>query len=251
MNLAYYRQKHAESITGTCHSSEAMSEVPAIMILLTGFALGLGHSLDPDHVIAVSTLICNNPNLRKSIASATVWGTGHSIVLFIVGLLVLILRVMIPEGAVTIFELAGGVLLVILGILVIKPIVAGRVHTYRHHARGSMNSHQQAHVTDIKEESTHLHRSAIAGVLQGLGGSAALMIVTLMTVSSVELGLVFVLIFGAGVILGMISVACLVSSLLAYTASRLEKVHEGIMAVTGSAAIVFGIFLITQIVVQL
>ncbi len=228
-----------------------MSEVSAIIILLTGFGLGLGHSLDPDHVIAVSTLICNNTNLRKSIASATVWGTGHSMVLFLVGLLVLILRVMIPEGIITIFELAGGVLLVILGILVIKPIIAERVHIYRYHERGSTHSHRPSHLTDLNERSTHLHRSAIAGVLQGLGGSAALMIVTLMTVSSVELGLVFVLIFGAGVILGMISVACLVSSLLTYTASRLEKVHDGIVAVTGSAAIVFGIFLITQIAVKL
>jgi nickel/cobalt exporter len=97
-----------KSITDAWHASGAMAEVPSILILLTGFALGLGHSLDPDHVVAVSTLLCNSKSLRKSIASATVWGAGHSVVLFLVGLLVLILRVVIPESVVALFEFAGG-----------------------------------------------------------------------------------------------------------------------------------------------
>jgi cytochrome c biogenesis protein CcdA len=77
------------------------------------------------------------------------------------------------------------------------------------------------------------------------------MLVTLTTVSSVELGLVFILVFGVGMILGMIGIACLVSSLLSYTASRLEKVHAAIKAATGLASIAFGIFIIAQVAVQI
>jgi cytochrome c biogenesis protein CcdA len=239
-----------KNITVTLHVSEAMDLAP-ILILLTGFALGLGHSLDPDHVVAVSTLLCNNMSLRKSILSATAWGTGHSIVLFLVGLLVLTLRVVIPESVVVLFEFAAGVLLVILGALVVKPLIAERIHTHRHSNQEDTHTHLDAHLTNSSKEQTHLLRSAITGVLQGLGGSAALMLVTLTTVSSVELGLVFILVFGAGVVLGMAGIACLVSSLLAYTASHLERVHKAIKAATGSASIILGVFIIAQVVFQL
>jgi hypothetical protein len=70
------------------------------------------------------------------------------------------------------------------------------------------------------------------------------MLVTLSTVNSVGVGLVFICLFGAGVILGMVGIACLVGSVIAYTASNLEKVHKTIKALTGSVSIVFGIVII-------
>jgi sulfite exporter TauE/SafE len=76
------------------------------------------------------------------------------------------------------------------------------------------------------------------------------MLVTLTTANSFELGLIFILVFGAGVILGMVSIACLISSLLNYTAVHLEKVHEKIMAVTGTISIGFGIFIIIQVLLH-
>ncbi len=88
-------------------------DLTVILILLTGLALGLGHSLDPDHIVAVSTLLCNSRSIRKSVTSATFWGVGHSAVLFLVGVLVLILRVAIPQNVVNVIELAAGVLLIV------------------------------------------------------------------------------------------------------------------------------------------
>lgn len=245
-----YTLTHRKVLLGLCHVSEAVDFTP-ILIPLTGFALGLGHSLDPDHVVAVSALICNNTSLRKSIISATAWGAGHSIILLLVGLLVLTLRAVIPESIVALFEFAGGVMLVILGVLVVRPLIAERISIHRNGIQDDTHTHLDARLTDSSKGHTHLHRSALTGVLQGLGGSAALMVVTLTVVSSVELGLVLILVFGAGVILGMIGIAALVSSLLAFTASRLEKAHKIIKAVTGSASIVFGVFIIVQVLVKL
>jgi cytochrome c biogenesis protein CcdA len=218
-------------------------DLSIIFILLTGFGLGLGHSLDPDHVVAVSTLLCNNKSLRKSIVSATVWGVGHSTVLFIVGLCVLTLSVVIPQTVVNLFDFVAGVLLIILGMLVLRPLFVERIKILQ------KRKFEVTHLTDQKYGHTHLHKSAIAGVLQGLGGSAALMLVTLTTVSSVEIGLVFILLFGVGVILGMVGIACLVGSVIAYTASNLERVHKIIKAITGSASIVFGILIIVYALV--
>ena len=226
-------------------------DLSIIFILLTGLGLGLAHSLDPDHVVAVSTLLCNNKSLRKSITSATVWGVGHSAVLFIIGLLVLTLSVVIPQSVLKLFDCAAGVLLIILGALVIRPLIAERIspnqiiHEHTHsHPHSHPHSHSHDHANDNHHGHAHLHKSALTGALQGLGGSAALMLVTLSTVNSVGVGLVFICLFGVGVILGMVGIACLVGSVIAYTASNLEKVHKIIKALTGSVSIVFGIVII-------
>ncbi len=229
-------------------------DLSIIFILLTGLGLGLGHSLDPDHVVAVSALVCNNKSLRKCITSATVWGIGHSVVLLAIGLLVLTFSVAIPQTVLKLFDCAAGVLLIILGVLVVRPLITERnsIHQAAHeqshshtHPHSHTHKHNNKHDTNEHEHShTHLHKSAITGAIQGLGGSAALMLVTLSTVNSLTIGTVFIFFFGVGVILGMVGIACIVGSVIAYTASNLEKVHKIIKALTGSASIIFGIAII-------
>lgn len=224
-------------------------DLSAILILLTGLGLGFGHALDPDHIVAVTTLVCNNKSLRKSITSAIVWGLGHTIVLVIVGLLLLGLKVAIPDSVIAFFEVAAGVLLIVLGVWVVRPLIMhGTTHNHEHHHEdeGHTHSHSHTHEHTHTHEGgrSHLQKSAFTGAIQGLGGSAAIMLVTLTTVSSIELGLLFIIIFGLGVILGMVCISCLVGSIIAYTATNLKKVHRIIIAVTGSASIVIGVFII-------
>jgi ABC-type nickel/cobalt efflux system permease component RcnA len=225
-------------------------DLSIIFILLTGLGLGLGHSLDPDHVVAVSALVCNNKSFRKCITSATVWGIGHSAVLLAIGLAVLTLSVVIPQTVLKLFDCAAGVLLIILGLFVLRPLIAERISPHQetahkhNHSHTHPHSHTHEHNHEHEHSHTHLHKSAITGAVQGLGGSAALMLVTLSTVNSLMIGTAFILIFGVGVILGMVGVACLVGSVIAYTASNLQKVHKLIKALTGSASIVFGIVII-------
>ncbi len=229
-----------------------MVDVASAIAIATGFVLGMGHSFDPDHVVAVSTLLCKNTSLRKSIVSATAWGTGHSIVLFAVGLLVLAVRVEIPSGAMSIFQLAAGVLLIVLGIWVIRPFITGKLRLRNPKGKldEQMDIHDQTH-DHAGHDHAHLYKSLFTGALQGLGGSAAIMLVVLTTVESATLGLVYILLFGLGVIVGMISIAFVVSSILTYTVSHLERVHEKILAVTGTISICFGVFIVIQYFLQL
>ncbi len=234
-------------------------DLSIIFILLTGLGLGLGHSLDPDHVVAVSALVCNNKSLRKSITSATVWGVGHSAVLLVIGMLVLTLSIVIPPTVLKLFDCAAGVLLIILGVLVVRSLITERIktnqsqtheHTHSHtHPHSHTHEHDQQHKQEHSHSHAHLHKSAFTGALQGLGGSAALMLVTLSTVNSVMIGTAFIFLFGLGVILGMVGIACLVGSIIAYTASNLEKVHKLIKTLTGSASIFFGIVIIVYTLV--
>jgi ABC-type nickel/cobalt efflux system permease component RcnA len=159
--------------------------------------------------------------------------------------------VIIPTAVLKLFDSAAGVLLIILGAFVIRPLVSERIHAdqvnHEHthsHPQMHPHSHSHDHTNDNHHGHAHLHKSALTGALQGLGGSAALMLVTLSTVNSVGVGLVFICLFGVGVILGMVGIACLVGSVMAYTASNLERVHKIIKALTGSVSIVFGILII-------
>jgi len=225
-------------------------DLSIIFILMTGLGLGFAHSLDPDHVVAVSTLLCNNKSLRKSITSATIWGISHSAVLFIIGLLVLTLSVVIPQSIIKLFDCTAGILLIILGALVLRPLIIERINPHKIVDPEHIHFHSHLHSTDHNHNHnddqghTQLQKSAVTGALQGLGGSAALMLVTVSTVNSVLMGSIFIFLFGVGVILGMVGIACLVGSVMAYTASNLEKLHKIIKAVTGSASIVFGIVII-------
>jgi ABC-type nickel/cobalt efflux system permease component RcnA len=242
-----------------------MVEAASIVIVATAFALGLAHSLDPDHIVAVSTLLCNATSLRRSVWSAVAWGGGHSIVLLIVGVLLLVLRVEIPAGIAAAFEFAAGVMLVVIGAWVVRPFLSHKMHRHKQegnkednsnahldsgHAHTHSHSHGHNHSHSHDDGRFHLSKSALTGVLQGLGGSAAIMLVLVATVNSLALGIVFIVVFGVGVILGMVSIACLVSSLLKYTATHLESVHEKIKAVTGTISILFGAYIIVQILLQ-
>jgi hypothetical protein len=152
--------------------------------------------------------------------------------------LVLTLSVVIPQSILKVFDCAAGVLLIILGVMVVRPLIAEKIspHQGTPYGHNHMHPHSHTHKRDNKHEHSHshLHKSAFTGALQGLGGSAALMLVTLSTVNSVMIGTVFIFLFGVGVILGMVGVACLVGSIIAYTASNLEKVHKLIKVLTGS-----------------
>ncbi len=229
--------------------------------MATGLLLGLGHSLDPDHVVAVSTILCKCTTLRKSVASAVAWGAGHTVTVLIVGILVLAVSVSIPESVLRMFDVAAGVLLVGLGAFLLRPIIVQKLHSPSSHglaASPRKHSHLRSHDGHLHVHShghenghIHVHKSIFTGALQGLAGSAALMLVTLATVNSVELGLVFIALFGFGVILGMICVSCAISSVLKYTATRLENVREKISTITACISIGFGFFLILQVILNL
>jgi sulfite exporter TauE/SafE len=135
----------------------------------------------------------------------------------------LALRIAIPEGVVSLFEFAAGIMLIILGILVLKSFGADKIHMHPHGNGANTQAPAPSQVDSVDKSHAHVYKSAFTGVIQGMAGSAALMLVTLTTVNSMALGLVFILAFGVGVILGMISIACLISSLLTYAASHLEK----------------------------
>ncbi len=82
--------------------------------------------------------------------------------------------------------------------------------------------------------------------MQGLSGSAALMLVTLSTVDSAMMGMVFIALFGLGVILGMLSYGALIGGFLTYTTLHANRIHSAIRVITCCVSIGFGVYLIVS-----
>ncbi|MEK4127330.1 urease accessory protein UreH [Anoxybacillus sp. FSL W8-0382] len=153
-------------------------------ILLFGFVLGIKHATEPDHVIAVSTIASRTNKLSLSSLAGVFWGIGHTVTLFVIGMVIIGMEQQIPETTAMWLELIVGVMIVVLGI----------------------TSFRSAYMIPIRKEMNinHLHlKSTLIGIIHGLAGSAGMVLLTLTTVDNRWQALLFILIFGVGTIIGM------------------------------------------------
>src|SRR3989338_10138267 len=86
------------------------------VILALGFILGIKHAFDPDHIVAVSTIIKDNRQPMKTALIGIFWGIGHTFSLLLIGLIVLFLKINIPQQISLLLEMTVGIMLVILGL---------------------------------------------------------------------------------------------------------------------------------------
>src|SRR5881628_4091059 len=113
-------------------------------ILLVGFVLGMRHATDPDHVVAVTTIVSDQPSLPQASAVGALWGIGHSITILLVGGAIIVFRVGIPPRIGLAMEFAVAVMLIVLGAVNLsgrqiasarssaRPIVVGFVRSEEH-----------------------------------------------------------------------------------------------------------------------
>src|SRR6266849_7118251 len=92
-----------------------MTNGTLISVLGLGLILGLRHALDPDHVVAVSTIVSESKSVKRSSLVGTFWGLGHTMSLLLAGIAVIAFRIRIPEHVALWMEFAVALMLVILG----------------------------------------------------------------------------------------------------------------------------------------
>jgi sulfite exporter TauE/SafE len=214
-----------------------------------GLLLGIQHALDPDHLIAVSTIVSEHRNFKWASLIGAFWGLGHTTTLFIVGLIVIGLRVTIPPRLGSGLELLVAVMLVILGLNVLRKCFGPeRVHLHTH--SHNPETHTHFHVHEVPgQDHAHPHpfkamrRPFIVGMVHGLAGSAALMLLVLSTIESPFGGLVYIVIFGLGSVGGMLLLSGIISLPFILTAQRFTVMNRWIRVVAGVASVTFGIFL--------
>jgi len=222
-------------------------------VLGLGFVLGLRHALDPDHLIAVSTFVGEHSSVKRSSLVGTFWGLGHTASLLVVGVTIIVFRLRIPESVALWMEFAVALMLIMLGLKsVLKPLRGWKVHVHRHTHDGSTHIH--VHMHRRGEEHSHQHRHLMrlgsrpffVGMVHGLAGSAALMILVLATIPSAIAGLVYIAIFGLGSVGGMLVMSSLISLPFVLTRKRFSILSEGLQVLVGLFSFSFGLFLVFQ-----
>lgn len=223
------------------------TSIPALLSLLgLGLLLGLEHALDADHVVAVSTLVSQTKSVKRSSIFGIFWGMGHTTTLFLVGLVILIFKLTIPPRVALSFEFIVGIMLVLLGIDVLRKWMRGDVHSHPHeHEDGVTHTHLHAH-THADATGHHHHRSFLVGLVHGLAGSSALMLLVLSTVDNLWAGIFFILVFGLGTILGMLITSTLIALPFKWM-SNFARMNSILRLASGVISIGLGIMIMIRI----
>ncbi len=220
--------------------------VSGFYVLAAGFVLGIQHAFDPDHVVAVSNIVSENRKLSISSVLGAAWGLGHTATLLLTGVLMIVFRLSIPSEIVPFIELGIGVLLICLGSINLVKALKISFHSHRHSHQGLSHSH--IHETDFHKHPER--RSFLVGMVHGLAGSAALMLLVLGTVKSALEGILYILLFGLGSVFGMMIVTTLIGMPFAFTASKFTRLNLVVRAFAGIIGVALGIFIIYGLVSQ-
>jgi ABC-type nickel/cobalt efflux system permease component RcnA len=229
------------------------SATSTFAVLGLGFLLGLKHATEADHLAAVSTIAAGRKSLWGSALVGGLWGLGHTISLVAAGILVLFLNVEISERAETALEFAVGIMLTLLGLNVLKKIVNGaRVHLHKHEHGPHAHAHPHIHETGAAHE-PHTHhglslspRALIVGMIHGMAGSAALMLLVIPTIESKAVGVLYIIIFGIGSIGGMMIMSFLVGLPFTLTALRFDRFNRLLQAAAGMISVGLGLWIVYE-----
>ena len=217
-----------------------------IGLLGLGLVLGLKHALDADHVVAVSTIVSQTKELKRSSLYGILWGLGHTTTLLISGLAILLLKLTIPSKLALSFEFIVGIVLVILGIDVLVKLWRDKPHLHKHqHEEGEL-VHTHIHTHKASEFHSHTHKSFLIGMLHGLAGSGSLVLLALASAHSVGQGILFILIFGIGSIIGMLITSTIIGLPFVLT-MRFDSVNKVVRLVAGVVSVGLGIVVMLEV----
>lgn len=230
---------------------ETTTELTTFAVLIFGFLLGLKHAVEADHLAAVSTIVAERKNLLSSTIVGGLWGVGHTISLLIIGALVFFLKLQISETVEARLEAAVGVMLVFLGVNALRKLwQTEKIHIHEHEHEGHQHIHIHTHENEKSEETHHFMRfsprSILIGMVHGLAGSAALMLLIVPTISSPTVAMLYILIFGIGSIGGMMLMSLLIGLPLHLTAGRFIALNKTILGLAGLFSFSLGVFIIYE-----
>jgi nickel/cobalt exporter len=245
--------------------------VPFITVILLGLFLGMRHSTDPDHVVAVSTIVSRQKSIQSSATIGLLWGLGHTLTIFLVGTAIIIFGVVIPPRLGLSMEFCVALMLILLGVLNLtgvmrwiterfSPTRLDRI-TAQTSGYGNDNSagSDKASVTlGARIESFtgrtigklglyQTIRPLVIGLVHGLAGSAAVALLVLSTIKSPLWSTAYLLVFGFGTMVGMMLMTAAISVPLVYTQKRFFNINRHLAAISGFASMAFGIFLVYHI----
>ena len=230
-----------------------MLESEVLTMLGVGFLLGLRHALDADHLAAVSTVLAERPSLAASSAVGLWWGIGHTMTLMMVGAVVIALELRIPPNFEALAESGVAILLVVLGGSLAMKVFRERWHVHPHRHDGEEHVHFHSH----QVQHGHRHRHWVAatirplciGMAHGLAGSAAVMVMTLSATERMAQGLFSIAMFGAGSIVGMMTIGVTISLPLVFSLRMSRRVFLALQGCASLASLCVGLGMLAKLIV--
>ena len=237
---------------------EAGSGVWAILAI--GMLLGLKHATDADHVVAVATFATEHGNVWRGMWVGASWGLGHTTPLLVLGIVILLVKEALLsryEDVAPVLEFGVGIMLVFLGAQVFYNLRRGTLHTHAHQHGGHAHLHVHATHREGSEpgNGNGLHevlrpqfrlKSYAIGIVHGLAGSAAVMLVLLPEIEVFWVGLGYLVVFGVGTIASMALITIALGVPFALT-TRARQWQRSIAGVAGAASLLFGLALMAEI----
>jgi cytochrome c biogenesis protein CcdA len=219
-------------------------------ILGLGFLLGMQHALEADHIAAVSSIAARRSDVGDIVRHGLTWGLGHTLTLFVFAGAALLLGHAIPSALAQPLETAVGIMLVGLGAHLLWRLWRDRVHFHRHrHHDGGVHLHVHSHAGDIAPHASSAHRhehgfrwrTLLVGLMHGMAGSAALLVLAVSQASSPAAGLLYVALFGIGSMLGMGALSVAIAVPIAISARWLTWANRSLQGAVGAITILIGI----------
>jgi len=251
-----------------------MMQITLVSIMALGFFLGMRHATDPDHVIAVTTIVSRQRSFRQAALVGLLWGFGHTITIFVVGSAIILFGFVIPPRIGLTMELSVGLMLILLGILNLCEIMRWiteiftrlppRQHTHSHGHGDYIHSHEHGHTTGkqgYSEDATpvgwmdrtlgsmdfyQVLRPLVVGVVHGLAGSAAIALLVLTTIRVPGWAVLYLLVFGIGTVGGMMLITAAIAVPFTFSENRFARLHRGLGLASGLVSLIFGLFIVYQ-----
>ena len=214
-------------------------------ILGLGFAIGLQHALEADHLAAVATIASRHSRPADIVKHGLTWGLGHALTLLALAGAAFLLGSAIPDGLAGKLEFAVGAMLLLLGGQVLWRLWRRRVHVHLHEHEGTRHLHLHGHQDRREEAHLHQHgfrwRTLAVGFMHGMAGSAALLLLAMAQVKDPLRGLAYILVFGVGSMVGMGALSAVIAVPLALSARFLTLANNGLQAVIGVCTVGLGV----------
>ena len=230
-----------------------LAAAPSIAVLGFGFLIGLKHATEADHLAAVSTIVAERRSVWSSALIGGFWGLGHTISLLAAGIFVLLLDFQISETVESRLELGVGIMLTLLGLNVLRKLVQGAtLHFHTHEHGGHVHAHPHLHDQGQRDEPATHHnfqfntRAVLIGMVHGLAGSGALMLLVIPAIESKTLAMVYVAIFGIGSIGGMMLMSFLVGLPFHLTAAKFNSFNRALQGLAGCISIILGLWIVYE-----
>ncbi|MDQ6780721.1 MAG: urease accessory protein [Candidatus Eremiobacteraeota bacterium] len=228
---------------------------------MVGLLLGMKHATEADHLAAVATLVTRQTSLAQTLRQGVAWGVGHTLTLMLFGSAVFVLGQAISPGLEQALETAVGIMLIVLGADVLRRLIRDRIHFHVHrHGAAIAHVHAHSHRGEGRHElSAHRHaharrwplRALAVGIMHGLAGSAALVVLSLKSVPSLTLGLIYIAVFGIGSIVGMailsVAIALPLRVSAKFSAGYLAGLHRSMTAAVGAFSCALGLTMVVRL----